>query len=1111
MGLKQPQHQEEKKKSELDVGLFDQVGKLVTSSGGGSPSSSKENVVMSPSKTTSSSSSKTFSSATDFLDDLIDHSRHYSSLDLRQSNIPTAAIDDYTARQSNIKKSINNNNNNNSGSSSGGNAQDKELDSLLSDIDSLVVDLRGIEDGIRKSMMLEHPIDPPKSPQLSISSYRPTIVKQTPLSPQSNNNNNKLMSFSDPLATQKAGQDNIQLVDSTSISPGKRLLVSRDRLVISEDPEIVPISQEEDHRDRLDELTELDQLIKKDKEEDAQQGERLSRKQKLEKSKLFHMEQFEELEKLQRQRLSMSVQHQEQELQQSQQQEDKEIEELRQELQDVQNITNNNNNNDNNDNQAEIQDTNSDNNNDIEEEEEQTTTTPRSLEQDEEEEDLTTNSSGNSSSHSSTTTTPSTSPLITPSQTPDHCPGSPSLTSRGGLSSSASGWRVGSVTRMSNISPKTSPVSSGQTSPTGTLKNSSELKEKAWRKSNAWGLHSHNSTGQHNHHQQPQHPRSSTDPSSYFNRQSVVNIKPVDPNSDISGQKHRSTFPGVVSLPSTSPPPNVVGGTFATEKIVISSPILTSKTPSNSGHRTTVVFGERGLEYLNHQELTRSKSNYQKHQIHLDNPLKIKKLRDLLKNYNSKIIALINKISKERDDWEDLKSSFLSKYERRCRFFREDCQIDVLKSFRDYYSIKIFIIDLQISISDDRMSNLKQKLVDISYLARLVDDDVARKASVIYSTFFAKTLDLLNNGNVSLKLIKLKKLTEYEKKVRNNYKNAHLNYTSENVEKRERKLREIFSNAKQSLDFKSYYPWDDNLTIQSDYDKWLMDSRFMEGRQVNQLINVISEDCATIRKIKPIDIEDFIVQFCDNLIKSYNLPPTHSIFEVPTTHLIHQLTKRTVYPRIYSLVKIVLSKCGTIIKFDSEFSNKVSQLGNKSIQELSLVPTNFPEEYNWENNNPFEEAVAIINDLMFHVVPTDIVSTIQRCIASLHKVSIGIMESCKVQPKDNAFSRAVRNGTFLKVAPSFLSATTGSQFRSSPDIVDEDGASVDTLASSSTMSADDLFPLFIYVLIKSDIVGYSSLIISILENFSSELETTGEYGWCAVSFQAAISHLTNNY
>jgi len=796
------------------------------------------------------------------------------------------------------------------------------------------------------------------------------------------------------------------------------------------------------------------------------------------------------------------------------------------------------------------------------------------------------------------------------------------------LSSSASSIKsLGSSGEQDSSSVSTSISSSIGGSP---LTLSGKLKNHIWRKSNQVGPipsavnKSPSSSSLHQ-----VHPRSITDPSKFsFGRESIVNLDPVNSNnspgsnsntnnnnnSNNGSFKHRSTFPGSIPnddykknptqiLANEIPVKSLVLTNTTLLPVALSDSISSLPSPPLQSILPCIIFDEKGYHKSDlKEELSKNPS---KKRIDLENPTKVKKLKELLKNYRNKIIGLHNKFSQEVEDLNQRKYQQHQKYSNKVRFFCADHQYPIIELLRTYYSCKISCTIANVELDKKRNEFLKRKLKDISHLIKVLDETFTdsqsgspttsgtnslnsstnllpqlnltnictsnnnnKKNIIVYSSFFLQMEDLLDHISFSKFTKRLKLYNDKFISEKLNYKLYYLNhYKRQNEEDREKIIKSIISQAKCHHDLPLYYPWDLNQEIQKSFSQIIRDSRFIEGRQIQQLLHLISEDCTSSKKIKPIDIEVFIEKFCERMISSFHLldglsnsgsGSTHSSYTNSNHNLNHneelekekfqkiyfllnQLTKRSVYPEIYPLLKVILIKevGGQSIKYDFDLCERVNQLKNKSPRQLNLLPTNFPDDYEWPKDNgqlnPFHHAISTLNDLAFFMVPVDLIYTIQQTISSIYSTCTDILNSLtfgenyqKILEKSSLLTANTRHhDNHHKYSNSDIELSSSSSSESSFLFNNKSnggnnggnnngGSNISVSSSTSSnnlnlvahsLSADDLFPIFIYVLMNSDIVGSSSMISHLIQQFSSELENSGEFGWCSVSFQAALTYL----
>ncbi|KYQ88365.1 hypothetical protein DLAC_11063 [Tieghemostelium lacteum] len=269
----------------------------------------------------------------------------------------------------------------------------------------------------------------------------------------------------------------------------------------------------------------------------------------------------------------------------------------------------------------------------------------------------------------------------------------------------------------------------------------------------------------------------------------------------------------------------------------------------------------------------------------------------------------------------------------------------------------------------------------------------------------------------------------------------------------------------------------------------------------------------------------------NNVITQVEISPQDLVSSTSSTtqiyHLLSQLFKRIFYPEIYHLMKIIISKetGGVTLKYDYDLVDKINQCHNLDLQDLNLMPTDFPSLSVDQLKHHFQGPISTLNELNFHVVPIDLVYTIQQTLSSIYNTCIGILNN-----KEQISNPPPPKSPIKKSSKSFHIKNDGSRLKTGSFIGKDQYLSFEQTSDEESiekphkpqqqqnhhhierkppvsLSADDLFPLLIYVLMNSDVIGFSKCIVTIIEQFSSELELNGEFGWCSVSFQAAISHL----
>eukprot|EP01114_Cavostelium_apophysatum_P002003 TRINITY_DN11756_c0_g1_i1.p1 TRINITY_DN11756_c0_g1~~TRINITY_DN11756_c0_g1_i1.p1 ORF type:complete len:388 (-),score=86.27 TRINITY_DN11756_c0_g1_i1:388-1551(-) len=112
-----------------------------------------------------------------------------------------------------------------------------------------------------------------------------------------------------------------------------------------------------------------------------------------------------------------------------------------------------------------------------------------------------------------------------------------------------------------------------------------------------------------------------------------------------------------------------------------------------------------------------------------------------------------------------------------------------------------------------------------------------------------------------------------------------------------------------------------NDAVQDDFDQFICDQRYREGKQIYGLQNALHEQ-QSIYNIQPEDITDFLAQFCNTLMTKFQLPQLYEIS-------LNVLLSRTVFPMIGDFCSMFLDSKTTL-----ELQDKLSS----SIKALRKLP-----------------------------------------------------------------------------------------------------------------------------------------------------------------------------
>jgi hypothetical protein len=300
------------------------------------------------------------------------------------------------------------------------------------------------------------------------------------------------------------------------------------------------------------------------------------------------------------------------------------------------------------------------------------------------------------------------------------------------------------------------------------------------------------------------------------------------------------------------------------------------------------------------------------------------------------------------------------------------------------------------------------------------------------SILFCQDVDILR---LTSQLNALEPLRLWSINVLTNCKSEAL---ADNETHRGSRLREILTKTKS--DERNFHPLDE--ADQNLFCNFLLDQRFKEGKKVQRLRELINDPQF---KWTAEDVLYFITDVVREIIIDYKIPEEEAI-------KIRLFVNRTVFPLVfthcYNYGPVETQSADDLI-----FCENVKWLGLAPPAKFGIPPQHCQELKGSTNSSDtlYAGASDKLNDLLFLVVPTDILSAIHEAMASI---------------------------------TSEATARSG----------------------ATSVGADEILPLFEYALIHSNLTAVHQA-IAFVDVFSIQEEKCAEFGWCLTTLQAATAHI----
>lgn len=134
---------------------------------------------------------------------------------------------------------------------------------------------------------------------------------------------------------------------------------------------------------------------------------------------------------------------------------------------------------------------------------------------------------------------------------------------------------------------------------------------------------------------------------------------------------------------------------------------------------------------------------------------------------------------------------------------------------------------------------------------------------------------------------------------------------------------------------------------------------------------------------------------------------------------------------------------------------------------------------------PFEAAVDMLEDIGLLLVPTDMVMAVHSALKITHDTAVQILKSsAQNSTRESGNHTSTGNITTIRNSISYGGGAEG-----------------------GGMGMDDVFPLFLWVVIHANVADIGRCLY-IMEHYSTQQERMSALGWCTTSLAAAVTHIS---
>ena len=471
--------------------------------------------------------------------------------------------------------------------------------------------------------------------------------------------------------------------------------------------------------------------------------------------------------------------------------------------------------------------------------------------------------------------------------------------------------------------------------------------------------------------------------------------------------------------------------------------------------------------FLNRQKVYgRLRKNKTKKDVLIKLETSINKVEEKLKSYVRQLVSIQNdkhkvkiQSDKETSEWESLN------------------QWEILNDCRSYYLNYNLLIDLREEISRYYCKCFSDKYKELKKTYDRIKKELKNKKYSLDDLILSVEAAIMTASNIRLpnKIFTLKNnelsLTMIVKELKNKY-DIQCNKIMKpmSIEERTKHLltllvqccdekKEYYS--KHNYNGLPYYHSIDNGK-QIPFEQILYDPRFNEKKIINSFYNLILKQTKNNKNnsntIKA--ISKFIFKLCNEFLNSCSLNKNNKIYKNEYWDATHLMISRNIFPKFKSLIINIVNKDETSKQNDIIYNKRLKWLYKLNQKQLLIDPDFILKN---PNNNviPYGKPINRLQSINAYIVPQD---SLVCLIDTIHDIQTIAIEYYKLNNNNNNDNTPV-------------------------------------------VAGDILFPIVVYVIIKTNINNWHSYIHMIQQFYNKKILTFGQTGFCFSLLSASIQYI----
>eukprot|EP00761_Pharyngomonas_kirbyi_P010096 gb/GECH01010114.1/.p1 GENE.gb/GECH01010114.1/~~gb/GECH01010114.1/.p1 ORF type:complete len:748 (+),score=175.52 gb/GECH01010114.1/:1-2244(+) len=423
-------------------------------------------------------------------------------------------------------------------------------------------------------------------------------------------------------------------------------------------------------------------------------------------------------------------------------------------------------------------------------------------------------------------------------------------------------------------------------------------------------------------------------------------------------------------------------------------------------------------------------------------------LREELKVYEGQLQQFLSERNTRYNHLRKREREILEEVKKEIEILTASQRYETREKYRAYMKVKLYLIQ-----SEQRLEKKFKEDIDtrIHYTQQALLDTEGPLPTHVNDDFFKDTEELLYcSPDLARMKKRLRLISNHARELNEDYVKTRKRSRPKTHRERGSELLKLLKEM--DIDHAEYTNFLDSLeqSTQDKFNNLIGDCRTTEGRWIQTFLNELYS--YGVSKIPPGEIVGYIQAYVNFLCKQHNFGDREE-----RKQKLHRLVERHLFNLI--AVELIDVEATELREKDQHFLDQTHYLATLSPLKLGIEPKFLPAYVEKDDNgkelDPFVEAIDTLGYLNFCLVPVDMLTCIKITAKQIHKIA---KKNCETHGKSFSFG------------------------------------------------ADEFFPIFVYVVVRSGVTSIHSL-LSFLNKFGNMSSRSTEISYFVTCLEGAVVYI----